>query len=112
VAAPPPPVEATPPPVVEDPFRAPEPEPPPAYDEPAMAPLEAALAEVRRVLGVHSVRVEGVLQRAGPTPDGLRAAARSLRERRVRLLSQETMELVAERVEAALDRQDASAQRR
>ena len=104
VEAAPPPVETEPPPMVIEPVPA-------AYAEPAMAPLDVALAEARQVLGVHSVRVEGVLRRADPTTQGLRAAARSLRERRVRLLSQATMELVAERVEAALDRQDASAQR-
>jgi len=112
VAAPPPPVVAPPPPVVVDPVPAPPPPVPDVPNEPELAPLDAALAAAREVLGVHSVRVEGVLRRADPTPDGLRAAARSLGERRVRLLSQATMELVAERVEAALDRRDASAQRR
>jgi len=67
------------------------------------SPLDVALAEAREVLGPHAVRVEGVLRRAEPTLDGLRAAAESLRERRVRLLSRATMELVSDRVLAALD---------
>jgi hypothetical protein len=68
------------------------------------APLDAALAAAREVLGVHAVRVESLLRRATPTPEGLREAAESLRARRVRLLSAATMELVADRVVAALDR--------
>jgi hypothetical protein len=76
---------------------------------PQVAPLDAALAEVRDVLGAHAVRVEPILRRAEPTVEGLRAAAEALRERRVRLLSPATMDLVADRVLAALDRQAASA---
>jgi hypothetical protein len=76
-----------------------------------VAPLDAALAEVREVLGTHAVRVEPILRRAEPTVEGLRAAAEALRERRVRLLSPATMDLVADRVLAALDRQAASAPR-
>ena len=66
--------------------------------------LETVLAEVRQALGPHAVRVEPVFRAAEPTPEGLRAAARSLRERRVRLLSPATMDLVASRVLAALGR--------
>jgi hypothetical protein len=82
------------------------PEPPPLESGPAPAagaPLDIALAEVRDVLGVHAVRVEGAFRRAEPTVDGLRAAAESLRGRRVRLLSDATMALVADRVVAALE---------
>ncbi|HXM57174.1 MAG TPA: hypothetical protein VOB72_17370 [Candidatus Dormibacteraeota bacterium] len=114
-AAPPRPVSApVPPRAPEPPPVPPEPVPTPAVieavpvvppmDPPAVAPLDAALAEVREMLGAHSVRVEAVLRRADPTSEGLRAAARSLRQRRFRLLSQETVELVADRVIAALDR--------
>jgi len=109
--APPP---STPMPVEPEPVPESEPEPVPVVIEavpvvppmapPSVAPLDAALAEVREVLGMHSVRVEGVLRRADPTPEGLREAARSLRQRRFRLLSQETVELVADRVIAVLDR--------
>lgn len=77
--------------------------PPPPRARLAGEPLDVALAEVRDVLGVHSVRVESVLRRAEPTVDGLRAAAESLRGRRVRLLSEATMALVADRVLAALE---------
>jgi hypothetical protein len=66
--------------------------------------LDAALAEVREVLGAHAVRVEPLLRRSEPTVEGLRAAAEAIRERRVRLLSPATMELVADRVLAALER--------
>ncbi|HYW24767.1 MAG TPA: hypothetical protein VE953_11435 [Terriglobales bacterium] len=83
----------------------------PAAPVPQVAPLDAALAEVREVLGAHAVRVEPILRRAEPTVEGLRAAAEALRERRVRLLSPATMDLVADRVLAALDRQVASAPR-
>jgi hypothetical protein len=79
------------------------PEPPPPPLEPAAAPLDVALAEVRDVLGTHAVRVEGLFRRAEPTAAGLRAAAESLRRRRVRLLSEATMALVADRVLAALE---------
>lgn len=71
-------------------------------------PLDVALAEVRALLGVHALRVEPILRQAGPTTEGLRAAAESLRERRVRLLSPMTMDLVADRVLAALDAQAAA----
>jgi len=83
----------------------------PAPPAPTAPPLDLALAEVRDVLGVHAVRVEGVLRRAEPTLEGLRAAAESLRERRVRLLSPATMELVADRVLAALERHATSTTR-
>jgi hypothetical protein len=88
------------------------PAPPPAPVEavaPGVPPLEIALAEVREVLGAHSVRVEPILRRAEPTLEGMRAAAESLRERRVRLLSPATMELAADRILAALDSRAASA---
>ncbi len=85
--------------------------PMPAPPAPTAPPLDLALAEVRDVLGVHAVRVEGVLRRAEPTLEGLRAAAESLRERRVRLLSPATMELVADRVLAALERHATSTTR-
>jgi hypothetical protein len=90
----------------------PAPAPPPAPAQlPRVAPLDAALAEVREVLGTHAVRVEPILRRAEPTVEGLRAAAEGLRERRIRLLSPATMDLVADRVLAALDRQAASTPR-
>jgi hypothetical protein len=94
--------------VVPAPTTAPPPAPAPV---PQVAPLDAVLAEVREVLGAHAVRVEPILRRAEPTVEGLRAAAEALRARRVRLLSPATMDLVADRVLAALDRQAASATR-
>jgi hypothetical protein len=94
--------------VAPGPAPAPTPDPAPV---PQVAPLDAALAEVREVLGTHAARVEPILRRAEPTVEGLRAAAEALRERRVRLLSPATMDLVADRVLAALDRLAASAQR-
>jgi hypothetical protein len=126
---PPPPSMAAPAPPAPTPplsYAWPEPPPPhapangsaapevvPAAPAPPVtqAPLDAALAEVREVLGAHAVRVEPILRRAEPTVEGLRAAAEALRDRRVRLLSPATMDLVAERVLAALDRQAASAPR-
>jgi hypothetical protein len=84
---------------------------PPGAAPPGAAPLDAALDAAREVLGTHAVRVEAALRRAEPTVEGLRAAAESLRGRRVRLLSPATMELVADRVVAALDPRDASARR-
>ena len=66
--------------------------------------VAAVLDEVRHVLGPHTVRVEGLFLRADPTVAGLRAAATSLRQRRVRLISRATMDLVVERALAALDR--------
>ena len=113
---PPPPASAVPPPppapvvngTASPDVMAPPPVTPPV---PQVAPLDAALAEVREVLGTHAVRVEPILRRAEPTVEGLRAAAEALRERRVRLLSPATMDLVADRVLAALDRQAASSPR-
>ncbi len=55
-------------------------------------PLERVLDAVREVLGPHSVRVEPALRAAGSDPHGLRLAVESLRERRLRLLSQATVE--------------------
>jgi hypothetical protein len=94
------PAEA-PPPVPEPPAPAPiEPA------QPAMPPglVDAVLDEVRQVLGPHTVRVEGRFKDADPTVAGIRAAAESLREQRVRLISPATMDLVASRVLALLDR--------
>lgn len=82
-----------------------------ARDLTAEAPLDVALAEARAVLGLQVVRVESVFRRAEPTMQGVRSAAESLRQRRVRLLSRATLDLVADRVLAALDRMAASAQR-
>lgn len=91
------------------PAPAPPREPTPIPERTAPPPdgdlLEIALAEVRQVLGPHAVRVEPIFRAAEPTPDGLCAAARSLRARRFRLLSPATMELVANRVLAALGRE-------
>jgi hypothetical protein len=109
-----PPVTAMPPPPpapVANGFAAPEPAPPVPAPVPQAPPLDAALAVVREVLGAHAVRIEPLLRRAEPTVEGLRAAAEALRERRVRLLSPATMELVADRVLAVLDRQAESAPR-
>jgi len=113
-AATPPESVLPPPPAMAAPAHAPPPPPSvaavapppegPAADSADAAPLDLAIAEVRGVLGAHAVRVEPVLRRAEPTVDGLRAAAESLRQRRVRLLSPATMELVADRVLAALHR--------
>jgi hypothetical protein len=100
-----------PPAPVANGFAAPEPAPPVPAPVPQAPPLDAALAVVREVLGAHAVRIEPLLRRAEPTVEGLRAAAEALRERRVRLLSPATMELVADRVLAVLDRQAESAPR-
>jgi hypothetical protein len=113
---PPPPVTAMPPPPpapVASGLAAPEvaPAAPTPAPVPQAPPLDAALAEVREVLGAHAVRIEPLLRRAEPTVEGLRAAAEALRERRVRLLSPATMEVVADRVLAVLDRQAESAPR-
>jgi hypothetical protein len=94
----------SPPAPVANGAAAPEVVRPPAAPVPLAAPLDAALAEVRDVLGAHAVRIEPLLRRAEPTVEGLRAAAEALRERRARLLSPATMDLVADRVLAALDR--------
>jgi hypothetical protein len=114
-AEPPPPAVVAPPPPPAAPvvngFAAPEMAPPAQAPVARTAPLDAALAEVREVLGAHAVRVEPLLRRAEPTVEGLRAAADALRDRRVRLLSPATMELVADRVLAVLDRQAESAPR-
>jgi hypothetical protein len=104
-APPPPAYTAAPPPLPAVPPPAGE---PPAGAATGLPPLEIALAEVRDVLGAHSVRVEPILRRADPSLDGVRAAAESLRERRVRLISPATMELLADRVLAALDGRAAS----
>ncbi len=73
-------------------------------DGPATSPLEVVIEEVRGIIGPHAARVEGMFERAEPSVDGLRAAAESLRARRVRLLSPATMELVADSAVAALER--------
>jgi hypothetical protein len=83
---------------------APPPAPPPAEGAQGPALVSAVLEEVRQVLGPHSVRVEGVFLHAEPTVAGLRAAAESLRDRRIRLVSRTTLELVASRALAVLDR--------
>jgi len=107
--APPQPVPPLPPEEPPAPFITSAPPRPPHAGQ--AAPLDAVLAEMRDLLGVHVVRVEPLLRRAEPTVDGLRAAAEALREHRVRLLSPATMALVADRVLATLDRQGASTQR-
>ncbi|HZV51106.1 MAG TPA: hypothetical protein VFD49_15230 [Candidatus Dormibacteraeota bacterium] len=66
-------------------------------------PLERVLDAVREVLGPHSVRVEPALRAAGSDPHGLRLAVESLRERRLRLLSQATVARAADRALAALE---------
>lgn len=105
--------EVAPPPPAEPPPPAATMAPPPPVPAPVphADPLEVALTEVEQVLGAHAVRVVPLLRRAEPTVEGLRAAADALRERRVRLLSPATMELVADRVLAALEGQAASARR-
>ena len=71
---------------------------------PAMTLLDVVMGEVRGIIGPNAVRVEGAFQRAEPSVEGLRAAAESLRARRLRLLSPATVGLVADRVVAALER--------
>lgn len=68
------------------------------------AVVDAVLQEMRQVLGPHAVRVEGVIREARPTAEGLRSAAESIRERRVRLLSPASMDLAADRALAVLER--------
>jgi hypothetical protein len=71
---------------------------------PPASPLEVVMQEVRGIIGPHAARIEGTFMRAEPSVEGLRAAAESLRARRLRLLSPTTMELVADSVVAALQR--------
>jgi hypothetical protein len=66
--------------------------------------VEAAVEEVRAILGPQAARFEEVFRDVEPTVEGLRAAAESLRQRRVRLISSATLELVADRVLAVLER--------
>lgn len=66
--------------------------------------VDAVLQEMRQVLGPHAVRVEGVMRQAQPTAEGLRSAAESIRERRVRLLSPASMDIAADRALAVLER--------
>lgn len=107
--APPPYAQPAPAPPPPPTFPAPEPPPPPTQTAAADAAggpalVGAVLEEVRQVLGPHSVRVEGVFLHAEPTVAGLRAAAESLPDRRIRLVSRTTLELVASRALAVLDR--------
>jgi hypothetical protein len=131
---PPPPPPPVPPPPIDAPYVVQEvgppppppfapppgpPEPPPAFAQASAPPpppvsppppgqgpalVGAVLDEVRQVLGPHAVRVEGVFLHAEPTVEGLRAAAESLPDRRIRLVSRSTLELVASRALAVLDR--------
>jgi hypothetical protein len=123
---PPPPITPAPPPPPAPPGAAafmasrsrptsprPVPPPPPVQAPPAVAPeavgpepslVEVVLSEVRAVLGPHTVRVEDVFRQAEPTPAGLTAAADTLRERRFRLISRATLEEVASRAKAAVER--------
>jgi hypothetical protein len=66
--------------------------------------LDAVLAEVRQVLGPHAVRVERIFELAEPTAAGLRAAAESLPEQRIRLIGRAALETAASRALAVLDR--------
>jgi hypothetical protein len=66
--------------------------------------VRAILEEVRQVLGPHTVRVEGVFLHAEPSAAGLRAAAESLRERRIRLVSRNTLDLVVDRALSVVER--------
>jgi hypothetical protein len=66
--------------------------------------VEAAVEELRAILGPQAARFEDVFREAEPTVEGLRAAAESLRGRRVRLVSPATLELVADRLLALLGR--------
>ena len=69
--------------------------------------VELVLDDLRRLIGPHTIRVETLFRDADPTPSGLRAAAESLRQRPIRLISPATRKLMAERVIAILDRQPA-----
>jgi hypothetical protein len=64
--------------------------------------LEAVLAEVGTVLGRNVARVEDLLSRVEPTPDGLEAALLDLREHGVRLLSPAKLDQAIERALAVL----------
>ncbi|HLH67563.1 MAG TPA: hypothetical protein VKY90_00640 [Candidatus Dormibacteraeota bacterium] len=84
-------------------------EPSPAEEMPlphdgAFDLVEAAVEELRAILGPQAARFEEVFRGAEPTVEGLRAAAESLRERRVRLISPATLGLVADRILALLER--------
>jgi hypothetical protein len=83
-------------------YAAPEAEAPLAPTQPEL--LDAVLAEVRHVLGPHAIRVERIFERAEPTPDGLRAAAESLPDQRIRLIGRAALETAAGRALAVLDR--------
>ena len=82
--------------------------PPPAPAPGSPALVEAVVAEVRAALGRNGAGVEAVFREAEPTPDGLRAAARSLPARPRRLVSPATLEMVAARVQSVIDSATAS----
>jgi hypothetical protein len=65
--------------------------------------LEQVLERVRERLGRHSAAVEDVFRNASPTGDGLRSAAESVRGLRIRLVSQATLEGIADDAIAILD---------
>jgi hypothetical protein len=99
-AAPPPPAPAPPSPVVGPASAEPEPSPaaPPAMDE----VLERILQGARERLGRHSAAVEDVFCGAPRTAEGLRSAAESVRGLRIRLVSQATLEGIADEAVAVL----------
>jgi hypothetical protein len=98
-------VPATPPPA---PAPTPErawapPAPLPPAPEPLEGVLEPVLERVRERLGRHSAAVEDVFRNASPTADGLRSAAESVRGLHIRLVSQATLEGIADDAIAILD---------
>jgi hypothetical protein len=80
---------------------------PPAPSSPAPEPLEGVLElvldQVRERLGRHSAAVEDVFRNASPTADGLRSAAESVRGLHIRLVSQATLEGIADDAIAIVD---------
>jgi hypothetical protein len=99
-AATPPPAPALQPPVAgpAPPEREPAPAPAPAMDE----VLERILQGARERLGRHAAPAEDVFRGAPRTPDGLRSAAESVRGLRIRLVSQATLEGIANEAVAIL----------
>ena len=75
----------------------------PVTAEPAEGVLERVLERVRQRLGRHSAAVEEVFQNAPQTADGLRSAAESVRGLRIRLVSQTTLEEIADDAISLLD---------
>jgi hypothetical protein len=94
-------VRLPPPPSPERAWAPPAPAPPPP--EPMEGVLEPVLERVRERLGRHSAAVEDVFRSASPTAEGMRSAAESVRGLHIRLVSQATLDGIADEAIAILD---------